>query len=121
MGELVDGYGGGGELAVQGGESGGFAFFCGSELWAAFGDDEGVDGELAGFEVDFEFEAVGEEGLLHEGDLFALLRGRHLLHGGELGVVDLGLDFVLVDVLAEPFGAADDASVRSRGVGCRRM
>ena len=53
--------------------------------------------------------------MLHEGDLFALLGGGHLLHGGELGVVDFGLDFELVDVLVEPFGAADDAAVGAGG------
>jgi hypothetical protein len=43
VGELVDGDGCGVEFAVvpvvQSGELAGFAFFCRSELWAAFGDD----------------------------------------------------------------------------------
>ena len=81
---------------------------------AGLDQGEGELGELLGFEVDFEFEAVGEEGLLHEGDLLALLRKtwlenmeRHLQSGGVTVAV------VNMDMLIESGGFLDE--LRARG------
>jgi len=62
---------------------------CGRfELGTAGGEDQIVDGEGFGFDVDGEMEALGEDFAKHE----AALGGGELLQGGDIFGSDLGLD-----------------------------
>jgi len=83
---------------------------------------ESVDAELAGFLVEFEVEAVGEEGLDHEADLVfggfsfnGCAQGIALAGpGGELLVDELGLgavgDLIGEEKLADERAGRDDGA-----------
>jgi hypothetical protein len=65
--------------------------------------------------VDFEAEAVGEKGLLHEMDFAITVLARELFQIRVVVIADLGVD--VPASVEEGIGAANELGVRVRAVG----